>query len=84
MPPILTLNDGHPLPAIGFGLYKVDPAETEAVVTAGIEAGYPLIDGGAFYENEREVGRAVRASGRQRIATKACLAPIAPALALAA
>lgn len=65
MPPILTLNDGHPLPAIGFGLYKVDPAETEAVVAAGIEAGYPLIDGGAFYDNEREVGRAVKASGRR-------------------
>ncbi len=65
MPQQLTLNDGHQLPALGCGLYKVDPAATEQVVTDAIAAGYRLIDGAAFYANEVEFGRAVRASGQR-------------------
>ncbi|GGC53871.1 oxidoreductase [Hoyosella rhizosphaerae] len=53
------------LPSIGFGLYKVPADQTFDVVTSGIEAGYQLIDGGAFYGNERELGEAVRESGRR-------------------
>lgn len=53
------------LPAIGLGLYKVAPEEAGDVVAAGLEAGYRLIDGAALYGNEREVGAAVRASGRR-------------------
>lgn len=56
----LRLNDGHLLPALGFGLYKVAPRETEAVVRAGFEAGYRLLDGAEFYQNENEVGAALR------------------------
>lgn len=56
----LELNDASSIPALGFGLYKVPLEETERVVTAGLEAGYRLIDGAEFYGNEREVGAAVR------------------------
>lgn len=55
----LTLNDGFSVPALGFGLYKVAPADTERVVTDGLEAGYRLVDGAEFYANEREVGAAL-------------------------
>ncbi|MCR8669862.1 aldo/keto reductase [Agrococcus sp. HG114] len=60
MPADLPLNDGSALPALGFGLYKVAPDETGAVVAAGLEAGYRLIDGAELYGNERELGEALR------------------------
>lgn len=60
MPHILELNDGARIPALGLGLYKVTPGDTERVVSAGLEAGYRLIDGAEFYANEREVGEALR------------------------
>ena len=41
----LALNDGSSLPALGFGLYKVEPEATTDVVVAGVEAGYRLVDG---------------------------------------
>lgn len=60
MPHLLELNDGTRIPALGLGLYKVTPGDTERVVAVGLEAGYRLIDGAEFYANEREVGEAVR------------------------
>ncbi len=31
--PTLTLNDGKTIPQLGFGVFKVDPKETERIVT---------------------------------------------------
>lgn len=56
----LELTDGARIPALGFGLYKVAPADTERVVAAGLAAGYRLVDGAEFYGNEAQVGEAVR------------------------
>lgn len=56
----ITLRDGMLLPALGFGLYKVAPAETAQVVRDGVAAGYRLVDGAQFYHNEPEVGVALR------------------------
>ena len=61
----LQLSDGALLPALGAGLYKVDPADTERVTLAAIDAGYTLLDGAWFYANEAELGAAVRHSGRR-------------------
>lgn len=65
MPATLDLNDGTRLPSVGLGLYKVPIAQTSEVTLAGIEAGYRLIDGASFYGNERELGEAIRSSGRR-------------------
>lgn len=64
--PSLTLNDGRQIPQIGFGVFKVDPAETERIVTDALEAGYRHIDTAAIYRNEEGVGAAVRDSGIPR------------------
>jgi len=62
--PTFALNDGSTLPAIGLGTYGLrDGAGIDAVGTA-IDAGYTLLDTALNYENEREVGEAVRRSGR--------------------
>lgn len=64
--PTRTLNDGHQIPAIGFGTYKLTgDAGMNSVVTA-IEGGYRLIDTALNYENEAVVGEAIRRSGVPR------------------
>lgn len=61
-----SVNDGNSLPAIGFGTYRLNGDDgTDAVLTA-IEAGYRLLDTAMNYENEQEVGEAVRRSGIPR------------------
>lgn len=64
--PELTLNDGNTIPQLGFGVFKVDPEQTEAVVAAALAAGYRHIDTAAFYGNEEGVGRAIAKSGIPR------------------
>jgi 2,5-diketo-D-gluconate reductase A len=64
--PAITLNDGHTIPQLGFGVFKVDPADTERVVTDALEVGYRHIDTAAIYGNESGVGRAIAASAIPR------------------
>lgn len=64
--PTLTLNDGHTIPQLGFGVFQVDPAEAERIVSVALEAGYRHIDTARVYGNEEGVGRAISASGIPR------------------
>ncbi len=58
--PTLTLNDGHAIPAIGFGTYPLVGAEGYRAVRSALDAGYRLIDSAVNYENEGTVGKAIR------------------------
>jgi 2,5-diketo-D-gluconate reductase A len=60
--PSVNLNDGNAIPAVGLGVFKVQPADTQQVVSAALRAGYRHIDTAAAYRNERETGRAVAES----------------------
>ena len=64
--PTITLNDGNSIPQLGFGVFRVDPAETERIVTDALEAGYRHIDTAAIYGNEVGVGKAIEKSGIAR------------------
>ena len=65
--PKLTLGDGHEIPAVGLGLYYTKPgAETYDIVTEALKMGYRHFDTAGFYENEADVGRAIRDSGIPR------------------
>jgi diketogulonate reductase-like aldo/keto reductase len=64
--PGCTLNDGHEIPAIGFGTYLLNGDEGMNAVVSAIECGYRLIDSAFIYENEPEVGEAIRRSGVPR------------------
>lgn len=62
-----TLHNGIEMPRFGLGVYKMtDREEAVRAMTHAIETGYRSIDTAALYENEREVGEAIRASGIQR------------------
>ena len=64
--PTITLNDGHTIPQLGFGVFKVDPTETTRIVTDALEAGYRHIDTAAVYGNEEGVGAALASSNIDR------------------
>jgi 2,5-diketo-D-gluconate reductase A len=64
--PTITLNDGYTIPQLGFGVFLVDPPETERIVSDALEAGYRHIDTAAIYGNEEGVGRAIAASSLPR------------------
>ncbi len=64
--PRLQLNDGHWLPAIGFGTYPLTGDDAVTAVTRALEIGYRLLDTAVNYRNEADVARAVRASGLAR------------------
>lgn len=60
------LNDGNHLPVIGFGTYPLRGESGGATMVSAVENGYRLLDSAVNYENEVEVGEAVRASGLDR------------------
>ncbi len=52
----LTLNDGRRMPQLGLGTYQIPDAHVPAVVRAGLDLGFRLVDTAALYHNERGVG----------------------------
>ncbi|GGR31848.1 aldo/keto reductase [Agromyces mediolanus] len=64
--PVVQLNDGRSIPQLGFGVFKVDPVETERIVSDALEVGYRHLDTARIYDNEAGVGRAIAASGVPR------------------
>jgi 2,5-diketo-D-gluconate reductase A len=60
------MSDGHNIPQLGLGVYKVEDDLAATLVDGAIEAGYRHIDTAALYNNERGVGAGVRSSGIPR------------------
>ena len=76
----VTLNDGNKMPILGFGVFQVDPKETQRCVEDAISVGYRSIDTAKAYFNEESVGAAIKtalAGGLKReelfITTKLCI-----------
>jgi 2,5-diketo-D-gluconate reductase A len=64
--PLLTLNDGTLLPALGLGTYQIKGGQGINQLIAAIADGYRLIDSSTNYDNEGIVGEAIRRSGIPR------------------
>ncbi|XVX20460.1 aldo/keto reductase [Actinomycetota bacterium] len=64
--PRYELNDGNSLPQIGFGTYPLKGEDGIEAMVSALETGYRLLDSAVNYENEKEVGEAVRRSGLDR------------------
>ncbi|MGJ9413557.1 aldo/keto reductase [Aeromicrobium sp. CF4.19] len=60
--PFIELNDGVSIPQLGFGVFQVEPDETQATVEKALEVGYRHIDTARIYGNEKGVGAALAAS----------------------
>lgn len=61
-----TLNDKNTLPAVGFGTAGVRGEDGIRTMVSALEVGYRLIDSAVNYENEEQVGVALRRSGLDR------------------
>lgn len=61
--PTVSLNDGTAFPQLGLGTYNLRGADGAAAIVSAVESGYRLLDTAVNYENETEVGEAVRRSG---------------------
>ena len=57
----ITLNDGVQMPLLGIGLYNVTENQAETI-EAAIANGYRLFDTAKYYNNEREIGQALKSS----------------------
>ncbi|MFJ6653748.1 aldo/keto reductase [Microbacterium sp. NPDC091313] len=60
--PAVQLNDGTTLPELGLGTYNLRDADGADAIVAALDGGYRLLDSAVNYQNEREVGEAVRRS----------------------
>lgn len=54
----LQFYDGSKVPVLGFGTYKIDPADTKEAVLNALSSGYRLVDTAQDYENEADVNQA--------------------------
>jgi diketogulonate reductase-like aldo/keto reductase len=64
--PLITLNNGIEMPALGLGVFQATLDETVKAVTTAIADGYRLIDTAKAYGNESQVGEGIRNSGIDR------------------
>ena len=61
------LNNGVQMPWVGLGVFlSREGQETESAVRWALELGYRHIDTAAAYNNERDVGKALKSSGLAR------------------
>ncbi len=65
-PAAVTLNDGHQMPQLGFGVFKIPPQDAARLTREAIETGYRAIDTAAIYNNEQGVGEALAQCGVDR------------------
>lgn len=61
-----TLNDGHQIPYLGLGTWLSKDDECTQAVSFALNNGYDLIDTAQAYENEAQVGKGWKRSGRSR------------------
>lgn len=64
--PSITLNNGVPMPQLGFGVWQVPDAEAAEAVGTALEVGYRSVDTAAIYGNEEGTGKAIASSGLPR------------------
>jgi diketogulonate reductase-like aldo/keto reductase len=73
---------GAHIPAIGLGTWELRGQVCQSIVERALRMGYRHVDTAHFYENEREVGEGVRASGLKReevfVTTKVSGTDLAP------
>ena len=63
----MEMNDGYKIPVVGLGTWKSEPGDaTYNAVLNSINAGYRHIDTARAYDNESDVGRAIKDAGVDR------------------
>ncbi len=63
---VFRLKNGTIIPAVGYGSYLSTEKDGRQVIIDALDAGYRYIDTAAFYNNESEIGEAIKESGIRR------------------
>lgn len=61
-----TLNDGHQIPRLGLGTWRSKKKDCARAVSFALNNEYDLIDTAQIYNNESQVGKGWKESGRAR------------------
>jgi 2,5-diketo-D-gluconate reductase A len=64
--PLITLNDGNAIPALGYGVWQVPDDQARETVAEALRVGYRSVDTARIYDNEAGTGAAIRESGIAR------------------
>lgn len=56
----VTLSNGIEMPKLGFGVFQIPEEETKQAVLDAIDSGYRMIDTAQAYQNEVQVGEAIK------------------------
>jgi diketogulonate reductase-like aldo/keto reductase len=70
-----TLPSGAAMPLLGFGTWQLTGSAAVEATRAALDAGYRHLDTATMYGNEREVGRALHASGASDVFVTTKLPP---------
>jgi len=62
----VALSSGASMPLVGFGTWQLAGREAYRAVRTALDVGYRLLDTATMYDNEEQVGEAVRDSGVAR------------------
>jgi diketogulonate reductase-like aldo/keto reductase len=73
IPPSSTflLSNGVQMPVLGLGTWQLVGEECEKIVYDAIKLGYRHIDSAQAYDNEKEIGNAVKRALKDRLVTRA-------------
>lgn len=64
--PLITLNSRRPIPALGFGTYRIAPKDAGRSLSTALATGYRHIDTAQMYGNEAAIGDYLIESGVPR------------------
>ncbi len=63
----MRLKSGYDMPALGLGTWKLRGGNCQEIVTAAIEMGYTHFDTAEAYENEQQIGDAIKWYDREKL-----------------
>lgn len=66
----LSITEGHTIPAIGLGTWKAKNGVVGTAVSSAIQNGYRHIDCASIYNNQKEIGEALKTNLAQKTLTR--------------
>lgn len=63
---MIKLNNGYKMPRLGLGTFLMTDEQAQVIIPEALKVGYKHIDTAQMYNNEKGIGKALKASGAKR------------------